>query len=632
LNTALLLALLALSPARADSFSFAVVGDTQGSGGGLNFDVMPQMVQDMNALEPSMVFFVGDLINGHYTIDPHQASWEAWVAEAWQLDSEIYALPGNHDFFPGVSVYDAWLETFDWLPTHNSPAGQEGMTYHVDYGDSRFISVLTDSEWGQVTPDQAWLDAVLADPDTQAADHVFVFSHHPVSFSTVEPLGNTSDAFWQSLLGAGADAYFCGHWHRYQPSQLGGGGDTWETIIGTGGGPEYAPWRAYQQVKGFLLVEVDDALVTASFYGDDDDDGQYDDVLDSYVITWDGEPSRGLVGRWSFDDGGLEDDAPAPLGKAVHGVSLGGAEAAEDAERGGVLELAGGLGEGVAAGAIGDYVLSVNGDLTLSAFARAQHPGSGDWGQVLLCYGTADYYSEDEETNYSWWLSLTQGDHLLAYWEYEDGVNVTVRSTAPVPDPSGWHHYALVRDAEAMELSFLVDGVLLGEALPFERLPTGGGRGMAYLGRDVAGSDGYELAGALDEVCVFDRALSPGELEALAAGFDCVFDADGDGVGGWEGDCDDADASAYPGAEEICDDAVDNDCDGEIDEDDCPEDSGEPDPDTGEASDSDEPGVDDPESSGPCGCAGQPTPGSALALLLPMVGLLARRRRGGLEP
>ena len=42
-------------------------------------------------------------------------------------------------------------------------------------------------------------------------------------------------------------------------------------------------------------------------------------------------------------------------------------------------------------------------------------------------------------------------------------------------------------------------------------------------------------------------------------------DADGDGYDAGT-DCDDADASAYPGAEEVCD-GIDNDCDGEIDND-----------------------------------------------------------------
>ena len=46
----------------------------------------------------------------------------------------------------------------------------------------------------------------------------------------------------------------------------------------------------------------------------------------------------------------------------------------------------------------------------------------------------------------------------------------------------------------------------------------------------------------------------------------CSLDADGDGYG-VEEDCDDSDASVYPGADESCD-GVDNDCDGTVDEDD----------------------------------------------------------------
>ena len=43
-------------------------------------------------------------------------------------------------------------------------------------------------------------------------------------------------------------------------------------------------------------------------------------------------------------------------------------------------------------------------------------------------------------------------------------------------------------------------------------------------------------------------------------------DDDGDGFNDDEGDCDDADATIYPAAPELCDE-VDNDCDGEVDED-----------------------------------------------------------------
>ena len=90
-----------------------------------------------------------------------------------------------------------------------------------------------------------------------------------------------------------------------------------------------------------------------------------------------------------------------------------------------------------------------------------------------------------------------------------------------------------------------------------------------------------------------DVGINPGATETLADGVDqdcsggdsCYADADGDGYGGVDtvesddldcvdsgeaitaSDCDDADASTYPGAAEACDGA-DDDCDGVVDEDD----------------------------------------------------------------
>src|SRR5512137_2915722 len=47
-------------------------------------------------------------------------------------------------------------------------------------------------------------------------------------------------------------------------------------------------------------------------------------------------------------------------------------------------------------------------------------------------------------------------------------------------------------------------------------------------------------------------------------------DGDGYGTGCTKGpDCDDGDPTVFPGADEICDDNVDNNCDGDIDETPC---------------------------------------------------------------
>lgn len=521
LSGVLLLALMSHAPAALasdTSFKFVVVGDTQSADGTspINWDVVPQLITDMNTHQPEFALFCGDLVAGAGSVGATVAQWEVWKTATASFTGTRYVGPGNHDFYGGAGSFAAWQQTFDWLPTDNSPAGEEGLTYYFDFGNSRFISILTDHETSGAVPptQQAWLDAVLA--DSADKDHVFVFSHHPVSFSSVEVLGTSSGPFWQSLVQNDVDAYFAGHWHRYQPSRIGNGGGTWEVIIGTGGGWQgFQPIRPYQQVHGFLLVEVNGAEAVGTFYSDDDGDGRYDDAVDSFVMRHAGESPVGLVAEYNFEDQTARDWASPPLGRHIHGEFRDDATILAGTPTGNAL-LLDGDGDHVEAGALADYALALNGDMTLSVVARFDQLDAGSfWSNTLLTYATSDFYSEDEETNYSYWLNIHADRSLIAFWEHDNGSNVTPVSTTPAPvQPSEWHHYAFVRDAAAQTLTFFVDGLQLGDPVAYDRNATGGGRGMLYIGSDTLGGTPFD--GAIDDVRIYNRTLTPDEVHSLA--------------------------------------------------------------------------------------------------------------------
>jgi V8-like Glu-specific endopeptidase len=88
----------------------------------------------------------------------------------------------------------------------------------------------------------------------------------------------------------------------------------------------------------------------------------------------------------------------------------------------------------------------------------------------------------------------------------------------------------------------------------------------------LTGGCGYNL----DDVCDYENnwtvdgafaSYYPAVEPWLDPGGGCT-DADGDGYCPEDGDCDDTDPDVNPGATEICDDLIDNDCDGAIDGDD----------------------------------------------------------------
>ncbi len=154
--------------------------------------------------------------------------------------------------------------------------------------------------------------------------------------------------------------------------------------------------------------------------------------------------------------------------------------------------------------------------------------------------------------------------------------------------------------------------------------------------RGAGGSEWIDITGTEAPVTLYWSAEYVAELNAVRFGTygrgiwdyhldggDCSDeDADGDGSP-CESDCNDFDESVFPGADEVCGDGVDQDCDGA--DEDCPEDTDSGEPDTGpDDNSSGDDGDDDLHAEGCGGCASGGAPTGWL-VLLPL--LLAVRRR-----
>jgi 3',5'-cyclic AMP phosphodiesterase CpdA len=272
---------------RADrsSFRFAVVADSRSkeNNSSVNSAVLRQLMSDMSAMKPAFCLFPGDLVYGDKVAnDAFRRQLQEWMTATGDFRATLYVTPGNHEFGGGAGRAEAWREMFPNMPGNGPPGEEYKCSYYFDYGNCRFISILSDWEDGRVRVDQKWLDQVL---DASCGfEHVFVFSHHPI-----RDLGGYRGAFWQSLVSHHVDAYFCGHLHYYSRSQP-GDLNTWQVIVGTAGAPPYAPAPSVTGTTipsqyGFATVDVDGPTVKVTFYGDADGDGHYNDAMDSFFIV-----------------------------------------------------------------------------------------------------------------------------------------------------------------------------------------------------------------------------------------------------------------------------------------------------------------------------------------------------------
>lgn len=281
LLTAVAVCLSLAGPAGAQSWSFAVFGDSRGSDIGVNTAILGDIASEIATSGVDFVLFPGDQIDGSSSSSTTQSQlnqWRATMAPIYNAGIDVYGGAGNHEWRCS-DLAGIWQSTFPELPG-NGPAGEEKLTYSVSHKNA-FVVCLDGYSGHTHRIDQTWLDAQFA---ANELPHVFAFSHEPAySVDHADCLDDypaNRDAFMSSLAAEYGRTYFCGHDHFYNHAKIDDvdGVEMHQFVVGTAGAP-LRDWDglyngsnsgksvtnvSHDKSYGYCLVEIDglDARLT----------------------------------------------------------------------------------------------------------------------------------------------------------------------------------------------------------------------------------------------------------------------------------------------------------------------------------------------------------------------------------
>ncbi len=153
--------------------------------------------------------------------------------------------------------------------------------------------------------------------------------------------------------------------------------------------------------------------------------------------------------------------------------------------------------------------LQITGDVSVECWANYDAIDDTD---AFISQGTSIDAGVSDPYNMLYVLRIFSNKAIGLFWEYGDGINVDIRSSATANVNSDeWHHYAAVRDVSAMEVTFYIDGIQLGDAISYSNNPDGGSLGTFTIGAEYqifTTPLGYQkyFDGKIDEVRVWNAA------------------------------------------------------------------------------------------------------------------------------
>jgi len=233
------------------AFRFAVGGDSRG-----NDTEWTKVANAILAKNPRFYMATGDNNNSNGAA----SAWQTYYKDAATLLRNVpyFAAMGNHDNYSSWSTYNV---------SPQSSSGSDSY-YAMVFGNAGFVAINPNASYASGTAQNSWVSTALS---TFKGGPLFAFQHQPLYSCGSHGSDTTLQAAFQSMFEQNLVATsFNGHDHdlifwstvngvRYVVS--GGGGTSLYSLSGCQGPFSVSGY-------GFMIVDVDGASVTETFYDD----------------------------------------------------------------------------------------------------------------------------------------------------------------------------------------------------------------------------------------------------------------------------------------------------------------------------------------------------------------------------